>query len=217
MPGPLSRHQQALVRATMDVVATEMFRLRSPAHLREELRSCAYESLVQSALRFDPSRCVPFRAFARQRMRWAMTDYLRRCLPHERRRARLERALQAYKTDPQLAQDAERSRAWILRTKARLRALSKPHPSAKTPDQLPTDPDRDWMLRLQQADQEQRYGRMVRHMLGTLSASEREFLRAIYSEDLSLSDYARTRGLSPSAVSRRHSKLLQKMRELTLA
>ncbi len=51
--------------------------LRLPSGVGDELESAGREGLVRAAQRFDPSRGVPFGAFAYHRVRWAMLDSLR--------------------------------------------------------------------------------------------------------------------------------------------
>ncbi len=56
-----------------------------PSHVdKDELVSLGYMGLVEAQTRFDPSRGVPFAAFAAMRVRGAMIDYLRQIDPVSR-------------------------------------------------------------------------------------------------------------------------------------
>ncbi len=74
-------HDDELVRQAMDLLET----VARDLHLRigrrvelDELRGYAHEAIVHTLAAFDESRGVPFRAFARWRVRGAMIDGLRR-------------------------------------------------------------------------------------------------------------------------------------------
>ena len=56
-----------------------------PSHVdKDELVSLGYMGLVEAQRRFDPSRGVPFGAFAAMRVRGAMIDWLRQLDPVSR-------------------------------------------------------------------------------------------------------------------------------------
>lgn len=78
---PVDRAAEAeLVRDHLPLVAHEVRDVlgRVPAHVsRDELSSAGMLALVQAARGFDPTRGVPFAAFARRRIRGAVLDELR--------------------------------------------------------------------------------------------------------------------------------------------
>lgn len=195
------------IAAVLPMVKQEIRRLGAPAHQREDLQSVANEALVRAATRYDPARNVPFPAYARQRMRWAMIDYLRAEHPAHRRAQRALQNAQRLESLRELSPSAlapgqqdpqalahERARLmqleeWLHRTTAQAFPGQEDAPSPKDPRQL------------------------LFHLLRAISPTDRAFLLALYRDELSLKQYARRQGISPSTASRHHCRLLQKLRK----
>lgn len=207
-----SRPQDALQRQValcLDLVRSEIRKSHLRPDLREDLRGVAYEALVRAARRFDPSRGIPFRAFARQRIHWALVDYQRR---EDRAYRRAKRASQKVE---------------------RLSALQHLAPSGLGPDCV-NNPLREakerarvlemekWVSALHEgpALASRQEGRdndpkvVLEPLLRALNPAERRLLAALYREGLSLSQYARRHGISHSTASRRHAAILRRLRAL---
>lgn len=195
------------IAAAMPIVKQEIRRLGVPNHQREDVQSVAHEALVRAAARYDPARKVPFPAFARQRIRWAMIDYLRAEHPAHRR---AQRALQKAKRlaslrelSPSALAPGEQDPAALAQERARLmdmeawlaRTATLAFPGHE--DAFPQNDPR----------------RLLSHLLRAISPSDRAFLLALYRDELSLKQYARRQGVSPSTASRHHCRLLQKLRK----
>ena len=79
----LERYQSAV--DLVGVVARQVRRAVGPAVGTAELESCGNEGLLDAARRFEPSRRVPFRAYAYVRIRGAILDGVRAIMPMPRR------------------------------------------------------------------------------------------------------------------------------------
>lgn len=62
----------------MQTIATKLHKTLPPQVELDELLSAGHVGLVEASRSFDPARNVAFGAFARQRIRFAMIDYLRK-------------------------------------------------------------------------------------------------------------------------------------------
>lgn len=201
---PVAR--RAWIRAALPMIKQELRRLRAPAQQRDELQSVAHEALVRAALRYDAQRKVPFPAYARQRIRWAMIDYLRAEHPAHRRaqraRQNAKRLASLRELSPSALAPGEQDPVALARERARLLEMEQ------------------WMHRLSheafpsQEDPPPRQDprALLAHLLRAISPKDRNFLLALYRDELSLQQYARRQGISPSTASRHHCRLLQKLR-----
>lgn len=73
--------QETLIASQMalvDAVARQIVRRLPPCFELADLRGAGYLGLIDAARKFQPSRGVPFRAYARQRIRGAILDSFRR-------------------------------------------------------------------------------------------------------------------------------------------
>lgn len=196
------------VRAALPMVKQELRRIGAPAHQHEELQSVAHEALVRAAVRYEPAHKVPFPAYARQRIRWAMIDYLRAEHPAHRRAQRAlqkaQRLASLRELSPSDVSPGEQDPVALAQERARLlqmeewlhRASAQAFPAHHDPPP--------------QSDARQ----LLLHLLRAISASDRAFLLALYRDELSLHQYARRQGISPSTASRHHCRLLQKLRSI---
>ena len=79
----------------VEIVAIQMSKSIGSTIDRDDLLACGREGLLEAARRFDPSRNVPFRAYANYRVRGAMLDELRRSASLPRRAYERLLAIQA--------------------------------------------------------------------------------------------------------------------------
>lgn len=196
------------IKAALPMVKQELRRLGAPPQQREELQSVGHEALVRAAAHYDAARKVPFPAYARQRIRWAMIDHLRSEHPAHRRAARAtqkaKRLSSLRELSPSALAPGEQDPVALAQERARImqmeewlhRATAQTFPGQQDPAPA-GDP-----------------GRVLSHLLRAISPSERSFLLALYRDELSLKQYARRQGISPSTASRHHCRLLQKLRDI---
>lgn len=204
----LAPQQRRWIQAALPMAQQEARRLATGAQQREELQSAAHEALVRAATQYQAHRGVPFNAFARQRVRWALIDHLRK---ENRPRRRADRAAQKLERlrslqelgssalAPEALGDALRvaqERARVLQTEQRLNELQSTPPELQFPQREATESSR-----------------VLTHLLRSVPPSDRRLLHALYREDLSMAQFARREGLSHSTVSRRHARILRSLRE----
>ncbi|MGD9701851.1 MAG: sigma-70 family RNA polymerase sigma factor [Acidimicrobiia bacterium] len=106
---------------------------------RQDLHSAALVGLVNAARIFDPALGVPFDAFARARMRWAVLDELRAHDPLSRSERRTATALSAIVGEPRDLGAVRRCRDRSARLVAsdvdrEVEALDAADPSAVSPE-----------------------------------------------------------------------------------
>lgn len=215
-----------LVEGSLDlveVIARHLHRsIGSPAAV-EDLISAGRMGLLDAARRYDPSRGVPFRAFATYRVRGAVLDGMRR-MGHLPRRAysRMrgveaatvvsEAAIEDLAAPPPpgtRASDADQQLADHLGAMATAMAMGLLARPACGDDGAPTAVDGD-------PDPEERTGReelfaLVRAALSELPPEEAALVRRHYLEGEQFDEVARDLGISKSWASRLHSRALQRL------
>jgi RNA polymerase sigma factor for flagellar operon FliA len=207
----------------VDIVARQVRRTVGQGIELEELVSFGREGLLDAARRFDPSRGVPFRAYANFRVRGAIMDGVRSLarLPrrvHERLRAfeaagrvsegAAEDALGA-PAPPGTRADAERALDEHLAAMATAMAVGLISESATGEDGEPTPLDRH-------ASPEESLGRaelvaLVRSAIDTLPKEEAELVRRHYLEGERFDHVAAELGLSKSWASRLHTRAIARL------
>ena len=220
MSPPLETHQSQWVERSLHLVDEEARRLaRRLAGAQgaqvDDLLGVGHEALVRAAMTYDPARGVPFGAFARTKLRWAMKDHLRRENPGQRRYERALRELDRLDSVVEAApsnargdmKDALRKYQERVRTLAMERFLSRTlEPSEAT--ELPDDhaPSPEAMVA---ADQDRK---RAQALLRRLEPQDRELMEAMLYQQVSMSEYAEQKGVSASTISRRHARILDQMR-----
>lgn len=148
---------------------------------RLDLQAAGEDGLIRAALRFDPSRGTPFRAFAIAQIRWTMLNRLR-----EERRARRE-----------LAHDFESASA-SQPSALRCELTGRPCERQGVEDVL--------VERVEAA----RRRALVEALLSQLKRAEREIVEAHYFEDRELKELVAS-SRSYVTVRRRHHDALRKL------
>lgn len=207
MSAGLQGARRQWLKSALPLVDQEVKRLGLPASRDEEMRSVALETVARCMQRFEPAREIPFSAYCRQRIRWALIDQLRRenrglrrAHRAAREQERIESLLEVSDSVlvPQDLRDAAASakeRAQLLALEARLQSVPE-QPEGRHEDPEPrTDP-----------------ARLLDHLMRVACPEDRELLSALYREELTLAQYARRRGVSPSTASRRHARALRRLR-----
>lgn len=204
----------ALVRDHYDVVRGVALQLRrqiSPNLQLDDLVGFGHEGLLRAARAFEPSRGVPFKAWAILRIRCAMLDGLRSsgALPR-RLHQRVRAAAAASNLDEETfaAEGASRTNENQLddyltgvATAMALGYVSRDH--AETVGLIPPRPETPE----EQAENAQLLGQL-RAAVDTLPDAERSMLTNVYFNNLTIEEAAKAMGLSKSWGSRLHARAL---------
>lgn len=201
----LDAERRALVEAFAPRVAEIARALRRQIDLpAEECESAGYEALTRAALRYDPALGTPFVAFAYYRVRGAMIDAARQRFPDNTRARRL---LHVIGVTQELAAirarglDDPRGRGERCADAAEL--IWETTAAALLSRALADDEGLGIEARL-----------TLRAAVERCEPEERALIEAVYVRGLSMSEYAEAQGLSPSTVSRRHARTLQRLGDL---
>ena len=186
----------------------------------DELRSIGYEALVRCSQRYDPELGGSFRTFAHHRVRGAMIDASRRAVPGLRQRTRALRALEATQemlervrrgeggdgADPRrLEQRVAEVAELVAQTTAVVMLVSS---QTRDPEAIAGTHPSDLDAALDDAKVRERVqGAIDRYC----TESEREVVRGLYEDDLSMSELGERLGVHKSTVSRRHAEALRKL------
>ena len=191
-----------------------------------ELVSVGVIGLIDAADRYEPSRGVPFAAFARRRVHGAMLDSLREidCATRSDRRSQRDiaaataRLWHELQREPEAAEIARRlgmDEDEFDRLTDRLRRVE-----AGVPYQLQVDDDDEQSAdapietgegphaRLERIERERRLAAAI----ATLSARERRVLTLSYRRGLSLAEAGRMLGVSESRASQLRTQAIRKLR-----
>jgi RNA polymerase sigma factor for flagellar operon FliA len=217
-----------LVLAHINLVKTLASRLahRVPSHIElSELVSVGMMGLVEAARRFEPSRGVPFDAFARRRIQGAMVDALRdldstpRSVRRQRRDidnaiVRLRHSLKREPTTGEIAGELQMSEDEYDRTLEHLRSAD-----VGAVRQLETGPDGAPLIdialdddglqaRLERAE-------LRRHLAEAIQAlpeRERNILVLYHEHDLTLAEIGAVIGVGESRVSQLRTQAIARLR-----
>lgn len=222
MSPPLSDEQAARVEAHTLLVrkAAQQVASHSSVLSFEDLESVGNEALVRAAMRYDPSSPASFATYAHYRVRGAMIDAIRARTPGRRKQKRALSRLQA--TQALLSQAAEDQAA--RRSAGDLQTLTQRVAAARElvrrasmviemSESVPVSADvvaadePDPEQQLVDADRRAR----IRELIAGLEPDERALVQAIYVHGRTLKDYADELGTSPSTISRRHTRLLDRL------
>jgi RNA polymerase sigma factor for flagellar operon FliA len=202
-----------IVRAATAVIASRLTQVS-----RDDLASAGAYALVRAAEKFDASLGVPFGAFARGRVTWALQDELRAMdwAPREVRarakemtqvRDRLAAALGRTPTLAEIAQHAgddvasvRQALADAERTVASLDALDPGDIawSGVLPEEAVLQSERDAFLR---------------RCVDALPERKRFIVRAIYFDERSVKEVAAQLGVSHAAVSQQRAEAVRMLRD----
>ncbi|MCC6647010.1 MAG: sigma-70 family RNA polymerase sigma factor [Polyangiaceae bacterium] len=199
------------------MAASTARQLRVPGSLRQDLEAAAREGLFDAARRFDEGRGVPFSAFARARIRGAMTDALRREGALSRRAyARLSglegvaRIADSIEDDGAAAGTARELDARLsdhLTTMATALALGLHAPPDDGPRAAAPSEDLDETAETRLARQQTRAA--LRAALQSLEEPDRSLIDRHYFQGEDLFVLARELGYSPSWASRVHARAVK--------
>lgn len=230
MSPPLTDAQAARVERHTGMVRDIARRVAHSVGVRlmtvEELESVGNEALVQAAIRYDSSSPASFVTFAHYRVYGAMIDALRKRTPGVRQRQRAltrlattqellrqaaedQAAQRAAGQQPTLEQRIELARE-LVRKAAITVQLSEPV-SRSFESVAAEQPDPEQLLL--DADQRQRMWSLI----AELDSHERDLIEAIYVHGHSMKDYAAEIGTSVSTISRRHSRIVERLTKRMLA
>lgn len=221
-PEVMARFNEAL--PAIRPIALRLRRTLGHAAELDDLMSYGHSGLLEAARRFDPSRGVPFRAFANYRIRGAMLDGIRQLahLPrrvHERLRA-FEKAtlfsegaledLAASAPPAQSAADRERRLVDHLAGMATAIAtglISEP----ATDEQGGATAMASWQLSPEEHSSQKQLLELVERGIHALPDQEATLIRRHYLEGERFDHVAAELGLSKSWASRLHTRAIQRL------
>jgi RNA polymerase sigma factor for flagellar operon FliA len=209
IPAPPS--EEAAVTGNLGLVRFIAARIASslPVHVElEDLIQTGTLGLIDAVRRFDPSKGIPFPAYARYRIRGSILDSLRALdwATRNQRKQRKEMAITASQ-EGSPEPDTRKLRFFSLGPVA---SLSTRH---ETQDELPA-PDvacgenlhPDKLYEAHEARE------LIRKALEVLPARHRKVVLMYYSGDWSMRAIGRTLGVNESRVSQIHKSALDKMK-----
>lgn len=189
---PLTHEQARRVELHLDLVRQIARWMVSTVGQRvlalDEFESAGYEALVQAAARYDPTRTASFRTFAHYRVRGAMVDALRKRAPGRRARD-LRRRAAGKATSPLRMPDLG------------IHSYERFASSAPNPERI-----------LVAADER----RQLRTLVEGLGPQERDLIEAVYVQNRTMKDFADELGVSGATISRRHAKIVRRLRRQIL-
>lgn len=208
----------------VDVLARQIGRKFGEFIEMDDLVSYGREGLLDASRRFDPSRGVPFRAYANYRVRGAIIDGVRTMarLPrrvHERlgALAALARVSEGAIEDLQVAPplgaqvvDAERALTEHLRSMATAMAMGLLAPTAQDDDGAPI-PVVDADATPEEAMSKAELMRLVTEAIEELPTQEAELVKRHYLQGDRFDLVAHELGLSKSWASRLHTRALGRL------
>lgn len=201
---------------------------RSATHVDlDDLLSAARLGLARAAMSFDPSRGIPFGAFASGQINWAMLSEMRRADPAgERSRDKIERVRVAAETvlarTGRAATTAELAResgldaaavAEMLKLDEMVRTATsfEAHFDVETGRQAADLTDS--VILPEHAAERSELRTMLTRVIEALPEAMRNVVRGIYLEDRMVKDIAEELAVSHAYVSKLRSKALVLMRE----
>lgn len=223
------KYDDARVREALellDVVARGVARQLGSRFQLDDLKGYAHEAITDVVVKFDPSRGVSFRSFARLRLRGAIIDGLRRESGLPRGVAARLRALEAADlfVDGRAEDHAQRSptaEAADSRVQSFLKGLATAYASglvARESDDGAAVSDEGEAIDPETATARREMRTLLDRALVEIGDPEGTILRRHYFMDEDLQDAAAHVGLSKSWGSRLHArgieKLSQRIREL---
>ena len=218
-PEVLERFQAEL--ALVEIIAGQVARTIGKAADYDDLLGAGREGLFDAARKFDPSRGIPFRAYANFRVRGAVMDGVRHQarLPrraHERLTA-LEAALSVSEGEVNVAfsgptkniaaGDAEQRMSSHLANMATAAALGMASDAHESASSAPSDEVMNPEEQLAQAEVLD----LIRRTIDDLAADEAGVIRAFYFEGKSLAELAESLNFSRSWACRLHAQAMARL------
>ena len=211
---PLVRHIARRMRQTL------------PARVElDDLIGAGMIGLLDATRKFDAERNISFRAYAKHRIRGAITDSLRGMdsLPRDmRRKHRVAQKAIAELTQQLQREPDEAEIAWRLRMQPeRWRQLAKDFTDAGCPlngyDSLPKPTPPVEHLESRQSDPEElstraELRRVLNGVLGTLPPRYQQVIRLYYEREWTMNEIARELQVNESRVSQIHKAAICRMR-----
>jgi len=205
---PLKRFSETLLLLVTNEARRIKKNLPSGVISEDDLYAEGIIGLMEAQRRFDPRKGVNLEAYARWRIRGSMLDALRRTMPLSRRGYESVRrqALSWHLQEPKAA-STQTDGIWLRNTISQLTTLCLLD-SALNPKEEPS-PEKQLLEKETLA--------RLRRVIESLSSSDQEVIRAVYDmkeQGESGASLARRQGISRSTISRKHSRLLRRIRRL---
>ena len=227
-PGPAPTADQ-LARDNLPLakyLAVEKARTAQHVDL-DDLMSAAHLGLARAALSYEPERGIPFGAFARHQINWAMLDEMRGADPAgERGRAKIQRVTVAAEvvrarlgragTVAELAKESgldEDAVAGALRLDDMVRTATSFEAHFDAEDGRQAADLTDSVILPEHAVEQSETRDMLRRVVEALPDAMQQVIRGIYLEDRMVKDLAEELGVSHAYVSKLRRSGLTLMRE----
>lgn len=193
----------------------------------DDLMSAAQLGLARAALSYEPERGIPFGAFARHQINWAMLDEMRAADPAgERGRAKIQRVTVAAEVvrarlgrDATLAELAKESGlgedavAGALQLDGMVRTATSFEAHFDAEDGRQAADLTDHVILPEHAAEQSETRDMLMRVVGALPAAMQQVIRGIYLEDRMVKDLAEELDVSHAYVSKLRRTGLTLMRE----
>jgi len=192
----------------------------------DDLSQAGVIGLLDAAKKYKPSKNVPFKAYARVRVRGAIIDSLRqddwgpRSLRSQARRIResvceLQSRLGREPEETEIAEEIGLSLEKYQKVVSEIRGLSvssmcvsNPTDETETEIQAPAAPEDDPFYQCSRSE----LRNIIANALATLSEKERKVVALYYYEERNMRDIGASVGVVESRVSQLHSQALEKLR-----
>ena len=202
--GPIPKEHEDRVRGTAHKLARELGLL----HAVDDLIGYGYEGLVEAERSFDPSRGVPFGAFAYRRIRGAIIDGAQHVTGFSRRtHARVLRAANhVLEEAAEVNAGASRPRAHEDTLRSAESIFDKLVTAFVVAEHVDEPPSPEAQL------DEQMHRRRVRRAIDSLPERERLVVMALYFDEQRLEDIGSKLGISTPTACRIHTRALDLLR-----
>lgn len=193
----------------------------------DDLISAARLGLAQAALSYEPARGIPFGAYARTKITWAMLDEMRAADPAgERGRVKIERVRVAAEavlartgrpaTPAELARESGLDQAVVahmLKLDEMVRTGTSFEEYFGADDRRAAPELTDSVILPEHAVEQSQNREMLRRVIAALPGPMQPIIRGIYLEDRKVKDLADDLGVSHAYVSKLRTTALGLMRE----
>lgn len=216
LPHTLSSSEEALFLQTMPTVKAVVSSIWRglPCYADfDDLMQAGSMGLLDAVRRFDPSRGVPFAAYAKFRIRGAVLDSLRQLDElgrADRRRVKEQRAIAERSPEESVGENVRPKDEYVLPMLGRV--------AARVGSAQDKNDSEDWTIDPRSNDHtpEQLYeNRVVKELLGEticdLPARYQQVITLYYEGDVTMREIGRMLGVNESRISQIHKSALTKM------
>jgi RNA polymerase sigma factor for flagellar operon FliA len=211
---PLTAEQRRLVERAHRSVGPLANRIaRQLGADEQELEGVGAEALVMAVRRYRPDTGVSFEAFAHYRVRGAMIDWFRKSNRAGRQRRRAQVALETTQALLEEAAEGTDERATLAERVRAAKRLVERTTAAVLVTRTSVDVDTQSGPNFESAMETRQTWSRVRDEIEALPPEERQLIRWIYTDGLTMKQAGERTGMSPATMSRRHTRVIGKLAE----